>query len=129
MACPSDIVPGVVLVLDLLPLGAPQCEMPQTLSPLESINAQLGVTLVINVRGSRCHAGIGELNYMLYRVQQGLAVNGEFPSLPCRQDSRVIWEVAGYSARRQSSGAAAEADACRRQLPRSRWLRQRQARP
>jgi hypothetical protein len=29
--------------------------------------------------------GIGELNYMLYRVQQGLAVYGEFPALSARQ--------------------------------------------
>jgi len=43
---------------------------------------------------------------------KGLAVYGEFPSLPCRQDSLVIWEVAGHSARRQLSGAATEADAC-----------------
>jgi hypothetical protein len=50
--------------------------------------------------------------YMLYLVQQGLAVNGEFPSLPCRQDSLVIWGVAGHSARRQLSGAAPEAGAC-----------------
>jgi hypothetical protein len=42
---------GVGLVSDLVPLGATQCEMLETLSPLESMNVQLGATLVINARG------------------------------------------------------------------------------
>jgi hypothetical protein len=47
---------------------------------------------------------------MLYRVQQGLAVYGEFPALSARQPRNL--GIAGHSARRQLSGAAAEADAC-----------------